>query len=301
MIDRNSYHYEATELYEVAAGFHSKEKISYPILDVINPDKVTFLQDEVVQVNREAQTVTMKENGTLTYDYLIVSLGFTSETFGIPGAQENALQMVNIETAEAVHEHILKTMASYCETKDETSLRLLICGAGFTGIELAGAFVDERQRYAKLAGVAPEQIEIICVEAANRILPMFDDALAQHGVNLLKKLGVKLMLGCTIKEIRPGHVLYAVDSEDMALQSLATGTIVWTTGVSGSPVMGQSGFNQRRGRVVVGNDLRDPEHDNVYVIGDVSAFMDTSCNRPFPTTAQIATRMGTHAAKNVLH
>lgn len=301
LIDRNSYHYEATELHEVAAGSHSKEKISYPILDVINPDKVTFLQDEVVQVNREAQTVTMKENGTLTYDYLIVSLGFTSETFGIPGAQENALQMVNIETAEAVHEHILKTMASYRETKDETSLRLLICGAGFTGIELAGAFVDERQRYAKLAGVAPEQIEIICVEAANRILPMFDDALAQHGVNLLKKLGVKLMLGCTIKEIQPGHVLYAVDSEDMASQSLAAGTIVWTTGVSGSPVMGQSGFNQRRGRVVVGNDLRDPEHDNVYVIGDVSAFMDTSCNRPFPTTAQIATRMGTHAAKNVLH
>lgn len=301
LIDRNSYHYEATELHEVAAGSHSKEKISYPILDVINPDKVTFLQDEVVQVNREAQTVTMKENGTLTYDYLIVSLGFTSETFGIPGAQENALQMVNIETAEAVHEHILKTMASYRETKDETSLRLLICGAGFTGIELAGAFVDERQRYAKLAGVAPEQIEIICVEAANRILPMFDDALAQHGVNLLKKLGVKLMLGCTIKEIQPGHVLYAVDSEDMASQSLAAGTIVWTTGVSGSPVMGQSGFNQRRGRVVVGNDLRDPEHDNVYVIGDVSAFMDTSCNRPFPTTAQIATRMGTNAAKNVLH
>lgn len=84
LIDRNSYHYEATELHEVAAGSHSKEKISYPILDVINPDKVTFLQDEVVQVNREAQTVTMKENGTLTYDYLIVSLGFTSETFGIP-------------------------------------------------------------------------------------------------------------------------------------------------------------------------------------------------------------------------
>ncbi len=65
--------------------------------------------------------------------------------------------------------------------------------------------------------------------------------------------------------------------------------------------MGESGFDQRRGRVMVNSDLRDPKYDNVYVIGDVSAFMDTESGRPFPTTAQIATRMGAHVAKNLLH
>ena len=107
------------------------------------------------------------------------------------------------------------------------------------------------------------------------------------------------MLGCMIKEIKDGQVLYVTNPEDTEYQSLTAGTIVWTTGVSGSPVMAESGFDQRRGRVVVGADLRDPAHQDMYIIGDVAAFMDTASNRPFPTTAQIATRMGAHVAKNL--
>lgn len=299
LVDRNDYHYEATELHEVAAGSVPKEKISYPIADVIDPKKVTFIQDSVVTVNADAKTVELVQHGQLSYDYVVVALGFTSETFGIPGAMDNALQMTTIDQAVAIHEHILAKMKAYREIKDENNLRLLICGAGFTGVELAGAFADERKVYADLAGVAPEKIEIICVEAASRIFPMFDDNLAAYGTELVRKVGTNLMLGCMIKEIKDGQVLYVTNPEDTEYQSLTAGTIVWTTGVSGSPVMAESGFDQRRGRVVVGADLRDPAHQDMYIIGDVAAFMDTASNRPFPTTAQIATRMGAHVAKNL--
>lgn len=301
LVDRNKYHYEATELHEIAAGSHSKEKIIFPVADVIS-DKVTFIQDEVVQVIPEKNSVVLKSDRTLTYDIVVVSLGFRSETFGIKGALENALQMVDIDTAEHIHHHIVNMMAKYRETKDKNYLRILICGAGFTGVELAGAFADERKRYAELAGVSENDIEIVCVEAAKRILPMFDDELAQYGVDLIKKRGITLMLGSMIKEIKPGEVVYVTSQEDAApLQSISAETIVWTTGVSGSAVMTESGFNERRGRVVVNADLRDPNHDNVYIIGDVSAFMDSQTNRPFPTTAQIATRMGAHVATNIVH
>ncbi|MGT2933428.1 NAD(P)/FAD-dependent oxidoreductase [Streptococcus catagoni] len=300
LVDRNEYHYEATELHEVAAGAVPKEKISYSINEVIDKKKVRFLQDEVLKVNPESNTVDLKNNGSLHYDYVVVSLGFCSETFGIPGAKENALDMVNIETAENIHRHILKMMEKYRETQDKNYLRILVCGAGFTGIELAGALIDERKRYGAIAGVSPDQIEIICVEAATRLLPMFDDSLANHGVNLLKKIGVNLLLGAMIKEIKPGEVVYANSPEENAERhSIAAETIIWTTGVSGSPVMKDSGFAECRGRVVVNADLRDPKYDNVYIIGDVSVFMDKDSNRPFPTTAQIATRMGAHVAKNL--
>lgn len=302
LVDRNEYHYEATELHEVAAGSQPKEKITFSVNEVINSKKVTFLQDEVLKVNPEENTAELKNAGTLSYDYIVVALGFCSETFGISGAKENALEMVNIDTAENIHHHILKMMEKYRETKDKNYLRLLVCGAGFTGIELAGALVDERKRYAEIAGVSPEEIEIICVEAATRILPMFDDQLAQHGVDLIQKLGVKLMLGSMIKEIKPGEVVYVTSTEeDAERHSIAAETIIWTTGVSGSPVMGESGFAERRGRVIINNDLRDPKYDNVYIIGDVSALMDPSNDRPYPTTAQIATRMGAHTAINIAH
>lgn len=130
---------------------------------------------------------------------------------------------------------------------------------------------------------------------------MFDDEMAQYGVDLIKKLGVQLMLGSMIKEIKPGEVVYVTSpDEDAERHSIVAETIIWTTGVSGSPVMAESGFAERRGRVIVNNDLRDPKYDNVYILGDVSALMDSESNRPYPTTAQIATRMGAHAAKNLL-
>ena len=301
LVDRNDYHYEATELHEVAAGSQPKEKILFPIVEVINTNKVTFLQDEVSEIDTAGQTVTLKKNGTLNYDYVVVALGFCSETFGIVGAKENALQMVDIDTAEAIHQHIIRTMQKYRETKDKSYLRLLICGAGFTGIELAGAFVDERKEYAEIAGVNPEEIEIICVEAATRILPMFNDELANYGVGLLEKLNVNLMLGSMIKEIKPGEVVYATGQDCSELKSILAETIIWTSGVSGSPIIGKSGFSQRRGRVTVTASLNVLGNENVYVIGDVSAFMDSNTNKPFPTTAQIATRMGAHVAINLAH
>ncbi len=276
LVDMNDYHYEATELHEVAAGSQPKDKITYPIRDVLNDKKVTFLQDEVTKIDPANKLVSVKKNGSLHYDYVVVALGFCSETFGIKGAQENALQMVDIDTAEAIHQHIIAMMKKYKETKDKNYLKLLICGAGFTGIELAGAFVDERKKYAQIAGVDESEIEIICVEAATRILPMFDDEMAQYGVNLIKKLGVNLMTGCMIKEIRPGQVVYAKGKDDPEEHVVEAATIVWTTGVSGSPVIGESGFEQRRGRVMVKPNLTAPDYDDVYIIGDVSALMDSA-------------------------
>ncbi|MCP0885871.1 NAD(P)/FAD-dependent oxidoreductase [Ligilactobacillus sp. WILCCON 0076] len=299
LVDHNDYHYEATELHEVASGTQPKTKISYPIRDVLDTKRVTFIQDSVVKINPESQSVELKNHATLQYDYAVVSLGFCSETFGIKGAKENALEMVDVPSSEKIYQHIMEMMKKYRETQDEKYLQILICGAGFTGIELAGALVDGRKDYAKAAGVSEDKIKISCVEAATRVLPMFDEKLADYGVELIKKLGVNLMTGCMIKEIKPGEVLYTKGKDDPEVNTVAAATIIWTTGVSGSQVIGESGFEQRRGRVMVNADLTAPEYPNVYIIGDVSAVMDPTSNRPYPTTAQIATRMGLHAAKNL--
>ncbi len=300
LVDQNDYHYEATYLHEVAAGTQPKEKICYPIKDVVNPKVTTFVQDRVEKIDADKKEVTLKNGSPIHYDYLIVSLGFRSETFGIEGAEENALEMVTIDSANKIHEHILASMAKYKQTKDEKYLKLVVCGAGFTGIELVGSLVEARPRYAKIAGVDPKEIEIFCVEAAPTILPMFNDDLTNYCLDHLAKWDVKLMTGKAIKAIKPETVVYQ-DGKDETMGELEAATIIWTTGVSGSTVIGESGFEERRGRVMVNADLTDPNHNDVYLIGDVSAVMDKESNRPYPTTAQIALKMGTHAAKNVLN
>ncbi|MCF1619646.1 NAD(P)/FAD-dependent oxidoreductase [Tetragenococcus koreensis] len=298
LVDRNDYHYEATDLHEVASGNQSKEKIIYPIKDVVNSKTTTFIQDEVKKIDPDQQVVDLKNNQPLHYDYLVVALGFETETFGISGATENALEMVDVQTAEKVYAHIQAMMKKYKETQDKKYLRLVVCGAGFTGIELVGALHEGKERYAKIAGVDPAEIEIYCIEAMSSILPMFNDKLTQYCLDYLNKWGVHLLTSSPIKAIKPEKVVYGTDDWE---EELEAGTVIWTTGVSGSHVVGDSGFSEKRGRVMVSDDLTDPDHDNIYIIGDVSAVMDKESNRPYPTTGQISLQMGDHAAKNIQH
>ncbi len=63
------------------------------------------------------QVIVFKDQSTCTYDYLIVALGFESESFGIPGVEEHALEMVDVDSAENIYHHLLKQMKAYKETQ----------------------------------------------------------------------------------------------------------------------------------------------------------------------------------------
>ncbi|MDO4902630.1 MAG: NAD(P)/FAD-dependent oxidoreductase [Limosilactobacillus sp.] len=301
LVDQNDYHYEATDLHEVASGNLPTSKITFPIADVLDPSMTTFIVDRVEKVDEENKKVELANHEPLSYDYCVFALGFVSETFGIKGAVENSLPMTNIVESEAIRDHIEAQMKNYQSSKNPEDLKIVVCGAGFTGIELAGALADARPRYAKWAGVTPDQIKIHVIDASNRILPMFNDNLANYCLKLLDKLDIELTQSALIQEIQPNTVLYkgADDAEGTPLHEVKAGTIIWTTGVSGSPVVAESGLQARRGRVMDSEHLTVPEDDDMYMIGDVAAVMPPDGDRPYPTTAQIALKMARYVAKDI--
>ncbi|GKS81711.1 NADH dehydrogenase [Ligilactobacillus pabuli] len=301
LVDRNDYHYEATDLHEVAAGTQPAEKILFPIEDVVDTDVTTFVQATVEKIDRDKREVSLDNGETLSYDYIIIGLGFRSESFGIAGVDENSLPMVDVNTALDVYDHIVAQLEDYKQTHNPDDLKIVVCGAGFTGIELLGALNDNRAHFAEIADVAPERIEIYVVEAVTRLLPMMPEELADYGIAKLESWGIKFLTGKPIKEIKPSTVVYQTNAETGETDELTANTIIWTTGVSGSKVIDASGFSARRGRMTVDSDLRDPEYRNVYLVGDCSAVMDPESNRPYPTTAQISLVMGELAAKNILN
>ncbi|WP_429950450.1 NAD(P)/FAD-dependent oxidoreductase [Enterococcus sp. AZ101] len=299
LVDQNDYHFEATDIHEVAAGIQTSERITYPIKDVVKSACTTFVQGRVEKIDSENQLVHLKDQEAISYDYLIVALGYESESFGIPGVEEFSLKMVDIPTSEKVYQHLTEQMKAYKETKDENYLKIVVCGAGFTGIELLGSLHEGKKKLAEIAGVEPDKIQLYCVEAVTRLLPMFSEKLGGYGIDHLKKWGVNFLVGKPIKEIKQDTVVYLDNQETNELNELTAKTIIWTTGVSGSHVVGDSGFAAKRGRVMVKPDLTDTDHENVYIIGDCSAVMDKESNRPYPTTAQISLKMGEHAGKNI--
>ncbi|WP_367341828.1 NAD(P)/FAD-dependent oxidoreductase [Limosilactobacillus sp.] len=301
LVNREPYHYQATMIHEVAAGNIPTSKVTFDIQPLLNPSQTTLIVDTVINVDPDARTVQLANHDDLHYDYCVLAVGFISETFGIKGAEENSLPLTNVKQAEAINQHIEEQMKAYQKDHNPNDLKIVVCGAGFTGIELVGELADARPRYAKLAGVNPEDIHIEVLDAAARLLPMFNDKLAHYGISLVKKLDVTVTTQALIQEIKPGVVLYrkAGEGDDQPLHQIQANTIIWTTGVSGSSVIAKAGLKQRRGRVMVTGHLTDPDHDDLYLIGDVAAVMPPQGKRPYPTTAQIALSMATFVAEDL--
>lgn len=296
IVNKNSFHYESTYLHEVASGAHNAERISYEIKTVINPKQTTLIEDTVVVVNKDDKTVELEKTGLISFDYLIFALGFESESFGIKGVEHYGLPVVDIETAQKVDQHLRTQFSKYNETKDDAYLSVAVCGAGFTSIEYIGELTLQLPKLVKQYAVPIEKVQISCIEAMSTLLPMFDEKLADFGIQKLKDRGVNFIVGTPIKELTADSVIYEEAGE---LKSIKAKTIVWTTGVKGSSIVETSGFEQRRNRVMVENDLTAPGYPDIFIIGDCSAVMDSSTNRPYPPTAQIALKQGINAADNI--
>ena len=299
LVNKNKYHYESTWLHEASAGTISYEDLIYPVESVLKKDKVNFVNAEVTKIDRNAKKVET-DSGIFNYDILVVALGFETETFGINGMKDYAFQIENVDTARHLSRHIEDKFANYAASKEknDNDLAILVGGAGFTGIEFLGELTDRIPELCNKYGVNQEKVRITCVEAAPKMLPMFSDELVNYAVKYLEDRGVEFKIATPIVACnQKGFVVKINDQE----QQLEAGTSVWAAGVRGSQLMEASFEGVKRGRIVNKQDLTIEGHDDIFVIGDVSAFIPAGEERPLPTTAQIAMQQGEHVAKNIKH
>lgn len=299
LINKNDYHYEATWLHEASAGTINYEDLLYPVESVLKKDKVNFVKAEVTKIDRNAKKVET-DKGIYDFDILVVALGFVSETFGIDGMKDYAFQIENVLTTRQLSRHIEDKFANYAASKekDENDLSILVGGAGFTGIEFLGELTDRIPELCSKYGIDQSKVKVTCVEAAPKMLPMFSDDLVNHAVNYLENRGVEFKIATPIVACNEKGFVVEINGEK---QQLEAGTSVWAAGVRGSHLMEESFEGVKRGRIVTNQDLTIAGHDDIFVIGDCSAFVPAGEERPLPTTAQIAMQQGEHVAKNIKH
>lgn len=302
LINKNDYHYEATWLHEASTGTLSYEDALYPVESVLDKDKVNFVKAEVKKIDRNAQKVET-DAGVFDYDILVVGLGFESETFGIDGMKEHAFQIENILTSRKLSRHIEDKFANYASSKekDDKDIAILVGGAGFTGIEFLGELTERIPELCNKYGVEQSRVHITCVEAAPKMLPQFSDELVNHAVSFLEDKGVEFKIATPIVAANEKGFVVEVDGNK---EQLEANTVVWAAGVRGNHIMDDAFEGVKRGRIVNNQDLTIKGHDEIFVIGDCSAFIPEGEERPLPTTAQIAMQQGENVAQsiyNILH
>src|SRR5699024_10944817 len=105
LVNKHDYHYQTTWLHENAAGTLHHDRTRIPLKNVVNMNRVNFIEDTVVAIKPEEKKEEV-ENGQVDYDILVIGLGFETATFGIPGLIENAFMINNINSASLIREHL---------------------------------------------------------------------------------------------------------------------------------------------------------------------------------------------------
>ncbi|OKL37759.1 NAD(P)/FAD-dependent oxidoreductase [Domibacillus mangrovi] len=299
LINKNDYHYETTWLHEASAGTLHHDRVRYDVDSVINRSKVEFIRAEVQDIKIDEKKVILN-TGEVEYDYLVVALGGESETFGIEGLKEHAFTISNVNTARQLRDHIDYQFATYAleEDKKDERLTIVVGGAGFTGIEFLGELANRVPELCKEYDIDYSKVRIYCVEAAPMVLPGFDPELVKYAVALLEKKGVEFKIGTPIKGATPEGIIVAKGETETEV--IKAGTVVWAAGVRGSSIIEKSGIENMRARVKVNPDLRAPNQEDIFVLGDCSLMINEEINRPYPPTAQIAMQQGETVARNVV-
>lgn len=299
LLDRLNYHLFQPLLYQVATAGLSPGDIASPIRWILRRQaNVRVLLAEVRTVDVNARKVLL-ESGALGYDSLIVATGATHAYFGHDEWGREAPGLKTLEDALEIRRRFLLAFEKAERQGDPAARRRLLTfvliGAGPTGVELAGALAEVARQALKgdFRSIEPGSARIILLEGGPRILAAFPPSLAAAAESSLRRLGVEVRTNATVKRIERGAV-------DLGDERIEAGAIVWAAGVAASPLGRSLGAPlDRVGRVVVEADLSIPGHPEVFVIGDLAAFLHQG-GKPLPGVAPVAIQEGRWAAENIL-
>ena len=300
LIDRHSYHTMMTELHEVAGGRVEPVAIQYDLQRLFARQKnVQLVTDTVTGIDKENKIVTTKL-GSYAFDYLILGMGGEPNDFGTPGVKEHGFTLWSFEDAVRIREHILTTVAKAAIEPDaavrRAMLTFVVCGSGFTGIEMIGELVDWKARLAKEYKLDPSEFSLKVVEAMPTILNMLGRNDAAKAERYLKEQNVELVLNAPIIEVAADHIKLKDGS------MVPTHTLIWTAGVKGTTDAADFGLEAARGNRLVANEYMEAkgyEENNIYIIGDL-VFYEEFPNTPTPQIVQAAEQTGHTAAANIV-
>jgi NADH dehydrogenase len=295
LIDRRNHHIFQPLLYQVATAVLSPSEIAAPIRQLEAKQKnLSVLLAEVKGINLGARTAEAICPGIgsrkLEYDFLVIATGMRPSYFGHDEFARFAPGLKSLNDAETIRTKILSAFELAESTDDEKErtrqMTFVLVGAGPTGVELAASIaqlvsVTLRKNFRK---IDPAKSRIVLLDGGARILPTFAESLSRKAAKRLTKLGVEVSTDVKVEKVDDQGVIAAG-------VRIPSATVLWTAGVSASPVVKMLGTQtDRAGRAVIGAFMDIPEAPNVFVVGDAATM--TQDGHPVPGVAQAAIQQG---------
>jgi NADH:ubiquinone reductase (non-electrogenic) len=170
-------------------------------------------------------------------------------------------------------------------------LHFVVCGGGPTGVEFAAElsdFIEEdvKKKYKELT----PQIELILIEAGEKILSSFDEKLSEYTLKIFKRENITVKTNSYITEVTDKFI-YTNDGS-----KLEYGLLVWATGNTETGLIRTSQFpKNKRNKIIVDSFFKIKGFNDIYALGDCSECETTA----YPVTAQVAQQEGRYMAKSL--
>ncbi|KAK1985393.1 hypothetical protein LZ30DRAFT_708565 [Colletotrichum cereale] len=231
----------------------------HPLLALFESTGVRFLQGTAETIDTQAHVVHVRSptgvESDVSFDRLILAAGSSVvRPQSVAGLQQHAFDIDTLESAVKLEAH-LEGLASRPSSFARDTV--VVCGAGFTGIELATELPKRLKHLSRPRVILVETADQVGPELGPEPRPVITEALE----------------GLTI-EVRLGSAVVAVDSQSVSLVSgerIETLTAVWTAGMRATPLTHQiPGARDKLSRIQVNHYLRSLSSEHVFVTGDAA-------------------------------
>ena len=299
LLDRTNHHLFQPLLYQVATAALSPANIAQPVRSILHHAKNTeTIMADVTDIDVREKVVTAGGQ-KFPFDYLIVATGARHSYFGHPEWEASAPGLKTLDDALNIRRRLLMAVELAEATTDaaerEKLLTFVVVGAGPTGVEMAGAIseIARETMVRDFRHIDPREAKVILLDAADRVLPVFDPTLSGKALAQLRDLGVEVKLGVAVQ---------GLDENGVTIPGgfIPSRTVIWAAGNAASPLVKQlPGEFDRSGRVIVQPELNLKEQANIYVIGDTAHCLGKD-GKPLPGVSPVAMQQGKLAAANIL-
>lgn len=304
LVDRWPTHFWKPLLHEAASG--QLDPATHQLQYAVQAQRhgFEFEQGELVALDRANRYITVNAlhdadgreilpSRQIAFDTLVFAMGSVTQYFGVPGAAEHALPLESVAHAEAFRRKLLDAClrASHARRTQtalaDTPVSINIIGAGATGVELAAALRDTVRllnRYSAFSLDPVRDFRIRLIESGERVLPALSEAISARALRMLASLGVDVLSGTRVTEVRPDAVLTSHGAP------LPSDIAIWTAGISGPPVLrALDGIAvNRNAQLQVNRTLQCTNDANIFGLGDCAACPSDNAGAFLAPRAQVA-------------
>jgi len=281
LVDQSDRFLFSPLLYELLTGELQTWEIAPPFEEILQDSGVRFCQGVVSNIDIDNQQIHLQDGPEIFYDQLVLALGGETPLDIVPGGTAYAYPFRSIADVYRLEERL-----RVLEESDADKIRVVIVGAGYSGVELA----------CKLADRLKEKGRFRLIELSDQILRTSPEFNRESASEALEARGVFIDLETKVESIAQDSISLEYKNQ---VDTIPVDLVIWTVGTRVAPIVRSLPLKQnQRDQITTTPTLQVLDHPEIFALGDLVDCHDAE-GKQVPANAQAAFQQADYVAWNI--